>query len=83
MAALNEQDRVLVFGRLMAALSQGRTSVTLTKPQLHAAVDAADAWIDGNAASFNSALPAAARASLTAQQKAQLLTYVALRRFEV
>jgi hypothetical protein len=37
--------------------------------------------VDSNAASYNTALPAAFRNSATAQQKAALLMYVAARRF--
>jgi hypothetical protein len=56
-------------------------SAAFTKPQLAAAVTAADGWVDANAASFNSALPAAFRNSATAAQKAMLLVYVATRRY--
>jgi hypothetical protein len=44
-------------------------------------VDAADDWLSANAASFNAALPAAARAGLSPAQKARLVAAVALRRF--
>lgn len=48
-----------------------------TKAQLRAAVDAADDWATANAASFNSALPAAFRAAASSAQKAALLGFVA------
>jgi hypothetical protein len=51
-----------------------------TKADLRAAVDATDTWIDNNAASYNSALPAAFRTTATATQKTLLFCYVAMRR---
>lgn len=53
---------------------------TFTKPQLIAAVAAADDWADANAAEYNTALPAAFRNAATAGQKALLLAYVIARR---
>lgn len=55
-------------------------AVNVTKTDLRAAVDAADAWVDSSAASFNAALPQPARAVLTADQKALLLVAVVLAR---
>jgi hypothetical protein len=43
------------------------------KADLAAAVAAADAWAESNAASYNSSLPAAFRTTATATQKAALL----------
>lgn len=51
-----------------------------TKTDLRAAVDAADTWVDSNAASFNTALPAAFRTTASLTQKTLLLCYVAMRR---
>lgn len=53
---------------------------TLTKPDLAAAVSAADTWADTNAASYNSALPLPFRTTATSQQKAILLALVAMKR---
>lgn len=83
MANLPDDERANVWADLMRRLSQAGESVALTKPQLRAAVDAADTWTDENAAAFNSSLPAAARNNLTAKQKAMLLAYVILKRYEV
>lgn len=80
MAVLPDNDRRDVWAELMRRLSDERRSITINKDQLRAAVDAADAWTDANAASFNSALPAAARNGLTTAQKALLLVYVVTRR---
>lgn len=52
-----------------------------TKDDLRAAAQAADAWADANAASYNAALPAAFRTTATAAEKAALLMAVTARRF--
>jgi hypothetical protein len=83
MAVLSDANRAELHATFMRALSDARAPIGITKAQLRAAVDAADAWADANANSYNSALPVAARNNLTAKQKAQLLAYVILRRFEV
>ena len=67
----------------MRYLSKPREPLALTKAELQAAVIATDVWIDGNAASYNSALPAAAQAGLTAAQKTLLFCGVALARVSV
>lgn len=51
-----------------------------TKPQLRAALDATDDWLDANQASYNTALPTAFRTTATLPQKTMLLCYVAMRR---
>ena len=81
MAVLSEADRVEMTAQIMRTLSSEWESLGLTKPQLKAAVDAADAWVDANAASYNTALPVAARNNLTPKQKARLLVFVIQQRF--
>jgi hypothetical protein len=83
MAVLDETSRADLFARFMQTSSGDREGLPLTKAELRAAVNATDDWIDANAASYNNAIPAAARSALTAKQKARLLTAVANRRFEV
>lgn len=83
MPVLADSDRVVVIRRIMERLSKSRHAMALTKPELRAAVNAIDQWLDGNAASFNVALPQPARTVLTPMQKAELLAAVALRKFEV
>ena len=83
MAVLIDADRLIVWKRIMARLSQSRVPVSITKADLRAAVNAVDAWIEANSAAFNTAIPQPARAALTAAQKAELLSAVALRKFEV
>lgn len=54
--------------------------IAAAKADVQAAVDAADAWVAANAASFNTALPAAFRSTASNAQKAAVLAFVALRR---
>lgn len=82
MAVLTDSDRAALCAELMAAVSRDRDTVTISKVDFRAALDAADAWAEANKASYNSALPLAARTNLTASQKAQLLAFVILRRYE-
>lgn len=81
MAVLSAPQRAAVFAQLMRDMSLDHDICSLTKPDLLAAVGAADDWADANAAAFNSALPVAARNALTAAQKARLLSAVVLKRF--
>jgi hypothetical protein len=84
MAALSNTDRAALHHWLMRDASALRQVFAgLSKADIRAAVDAADSWADTNAASYNLALPLAARTNLTAKQKAMLLEYVIRRRYEV
>ena len=84
MAVLDESNRRGLWAEFMSKLSLERESIgSINKNQLRAAVDAADDWVDTNAASFNAAIPLPARTELTAKQKAQLLAFVVERRFSV
>src|SRR6185436_13164152 len=78
MAVLSDPDRVALWAKLMQDASASRTPLPLLKAELRAAVDAADAWADANAAAYNTA-----RTALTTKQKALLLMYVIERRWEV
>lgn len=80
MTVLDSTNRAAVSADFQRDLSVTRTSLALTKAQLQAAIDATDQWIDDNASAFNSALPTAARTTLTAQQKLDLFLRVARRR---
>lgn len=79
MAVLVEEDRVDVWARYMR---ENDGVATVNKPDLRAAVDAIDDWVNANAASFNTAIPQPARGALTAKQKARLLMMVVKKRFE-
>ncbi|NIP55016.1 MAG: hypothetical protein GWN00_14840 [Aliifodinibius sp.] len=83
MAVLTEQDRYDLWAEYMRFSSNIREEIGLTKPELRAAVDATDDWIEANKADYNSSLPAAAQAALTAKQKARLFMAVAQKKFDV
>lgn len=83
MAILDETNRQKVWAIYMREISSAREVINLRKSDLRAAVDAIDQWVEDNQASYNTALPPAARTNLTAKQKSNLLMYVVRRRFEV
>lgn len=80
MAELSSEDRLRVARGLMRYWSSLWEQMGLSKAQLVAAVNATDTWINDNQASYNSALPAAAQAGLTAAQKTLLFCVVAAMR---
>ena len=77
MTVLDSTNRARTAAQWMRANAD---AAGFTKTDLRAAVDATDTWIDGNAAAFNAALPAAFRTAASQQQKTLLFCYVALRR---
>jgi hypothetical protein len=83
MAVLSDPDRAAISALYQSECSSARIPIPLTRAQVRAAIDAVDAWADANAASYNSALPAAARNNLTSKEKASLLVYVLRRRWEI
>lgn len=83
MAVLSSVNRAIIWSEIMSLMSLEHEPVSITKADLRAAVDAIDQWAEDNATAFNSAIPQPARASLTAKQKARLLAYVVLKRYEV
>lgn len=76
MAVLDAANRLKVFGHAC------RTEAWpgLIKPDLSAAINAADQWIEDNQASFNAALPLPFRTTATLTQKTLIFAYVAFRR---
>ena len=83
MAVLGASDRADVAAKFNSGVSQRRENFgALVRADIVAAVNAADDWVVANAASFNAALPVAARNGLTAAQKAALLADVILRRYQ-
>lgn len=80
MAVLSDNDRFATWAEYM---QENKEAIGITKQDLRAAINAADAWIDSNAASFNTALPQPARGALSAKQKAMLFMAVATKRFGV
>ncbi len=84
MTVLSSDDRAEIQSKFCSDISQRQEALgAVTQTELRAAIDAADDWVDSNTASFNTALPAAAKAELTVKQKAELLMFVVARRFEV
>jgi hypothetical protein len=84
MAVLSDTIRQQCWRGLMRYWSAQLESIAgITKTDLQAAVNAADDWANTNAASYNTALPAAFKANATATQKALLLAVVCLARFSV
>lgn len=79
MTVLNAVSRVEIWVELMRDFSSNGESIGVTKPELKAAIDALDDFLDGNAATINTAIPHPARDTLTAQQKALMLSYVVLK----
>jgi hypothetical protein len=78
MAVLSDALRRELWAEFMQV---NRDPCGITKVDLRAAVDAIDTWLDGNAASLNTAIPQPARSNLSAAQKARLLALVALKRY--
>lgn len=76
MAVLSSTER----RKIMAQLVREFAWAGLTKPDVQAAVDAIDDYIDLNAASMNLALPQPFRNTATPSQKALLFAFVAARR---
>lgn len=52
----------------------------LSKPNVQAAIDALDDFLDTNATAINNAIPQPLRGAATTQQKALLISYVCARR---
>jgi dihydrodipicolinate synthase/N-acetylneuraminate lyase len=83
MAVLTNEERQDLIDDIQRILSNERAVIAgVTKQDLRAALDAADAWVEANAASYNTALPQPARAALSARQKNYLLEYVLRKRRE-
>lgn len=79
MALMTAEERRRVWAYIMR-LGAGATVPNCVKADIREAVDATDAWIDTNAASYNTALPVLFRNNATVVQKTLLLCYVAMRR---
>ena len=79
--ALSDLNRTHIWERVMR--EQRDPWGALTRMDLKAAVGAIDDFLDTNATAINNAFPQPARAELTAKQKAMIVGYVALRRWEV
>jgi hypothetical protein len=81
MAVMSAQDRADCDADFMR--TERGTFGAMTKADLQAALNAADQWASDNAAAFSASLPLPARTVLTASQKARLLAWVILKRYNV
>jgi hypothetical protein len=79
MAVLTDEDRRAIWAKWMQVNLE---ACGIEKGDLRAAFNAADDWVDTNRVSFNSAIPEPARSSLTAAQKARILSLVVEARFK-
>lgn len=77
MANMSAEERRRVWAHLMRINTE---SLSITKADLRAAVDATDQWITDNESAYNLAIPQPARGALSATQKTLLFTFVAMRR---
>lgn len=78
MAVLGETSRRELWAEFMRRNDE---PTSITKQELRAAVDALDAFFDSNAATINAAIPQPARGSLSASQKAFILSLLLERRY--
>ena len=83
MAIMQTADRRAAFVDFVEEIKKRDNPFNLSKADTQAAVDAADQWASDNALAFNSALPVAARTTLSAAEKALLLAFVVLKRYRV
>lgn len=83
MAELSIADKQALHKGIMSDLSSDREGLALTKSELRAAIDALDTYMNDNAVAINSIIPLPARSVLTASQKAELLSVIVKRRWEV
>lgn len=82
MAVLPDEDRADISADFMRRNADDKTYLAgVLKGDIRAAINAADDWVNANAAAFNNALPTAAKNNLTAAQKARLLMFVVEKRF--
>lgn len=81
MAVMTSQQRAAGWAELMQTLSDNHDPTGVIKGDLRASFDATDQWVSDNAASYNAALPVAARNGLTTTQKALQLMIVLRRRY--
>lgn len=81
MAVLSDSDRARLWRGIQRYWSAQLIPCGITKADVRAAINAADDWLNANAASYNSALPQPARGTLTTAQKALILVMAALARF--
>lgn len=82
MAVLAEGARATLWADLMRRMSAIGEPVSITKAELRNVVNAADDWVNANAASYNAALPQPGRSALSVAAKRAILVFVINKRNE-
>jgi hypothetical protein len=80
MAVMDATNRLRTWAPAMRDWPRSIGMPGVTKPELRAALNATDDWIEANQGSFNAALPIPFRTTATVPQKVFLFCYVAMRR---
>ena len=83
MTDLTLEQRQQIWRGLMRYLSRNQTVIPVTKPELQAAINALDTWVDANAAAINTALPEPFKSAADNDLKALLLVVVVAARHNV
>lgn len=66
--------------KVLAQIIRDAAWPALTKPNVQAAIDAMDDFLETNSAAINNAFPSPFKATANASQKALIVAYVAMRR---
>lgn len=78
---LTETDRNAIGKRwIVEALQKAKKTAAIDVPNINAAADAANAWVDLNQANFVASIPEPFASNTTAQEKTLLFAFVILRR---
>lgn len=77
MALMTTEQKAEAYRQLRDVLQGRRDEVSCTRDDVKAAVDVVDGLLDSVAASWNQALPTAAKNGLSAAAKASLIAVVA------
>lgn len=80
MAVLPEATRSRLHQWIMQRISALGSSTSATKSEWRQLIDAADDFVNSNASSYNTSIPAGVRAKFTSDQKALALALVCLSR---
>ncbi len=81
MADLSESDRAAIHAAIMRQISAASESSDATKAEWRQLINAADDFIDTNAAAYNTSIPVGIRSKFTAAQKALAFMLVAGKRY--
>lgn len=76
--ALTQDQKDRIFRYVQRRWSRARVPCGFTKPDLRAAIDDVDAWLDSNTTEYNQALSQPFRGAASIEQKGLLLVYVTM-----